>query len=258
MSAPESFEEYVVARRAALLRTAYLLTGQREDAEDLVQVALVRSVPHWKKIADNPEPYVRKVMARESVSRWRRRRWREVPHRPGAGDAGRQTGGRPARAAPRALATLAPRQRAVIVLRYYEDLTEVETGAGARDLGRDREVAGTRRPGATPRGSGGYRLCMIVAMSISPGTADETGSVSEAVAAAVRVVKESGLPYELNSMFTNIEGEWDEVMAVVKRAVDVVAAVSPRVGLVLKADIRPGWDGQLSAKVERVERLLAD
>jgi len=99
---------------------------------------------------------------------------------------------------------------------------------------------------------------MIVAMSISPGTADESGSVSEAVAAAVRVVKESGLPYELNSMFTNIEGDWDEVMAVVKQAVDVVAAVSPRVGLVLKADIRPGYDGQLAAKVERVERLLAD
>ena len=99
---------------------------------------------------------------------------------------------------------------------------------------------------------------MIVAISISPGTADETGSVSEAVAAAVRVVKESGLPYELNSMFTNIEGEWDEVMAVVKRAVDVVTAVSPRVGLVLKADIRPGWDDQLTAKVERVERLLGD
>lgn len=98
---------------------------------------------------------------------------------------------------------------------------------------------------------------MIVAFSISPTSGDETGSVSEAVAAAVRVVKESGLPYELNSMFTNVEGEWDEVMAVVKRAVDVVAEASPRVGLVLKADIRPGWDGQLTAKVERVERLLA-
>jgi uncharacterized protein (TIGR00106 family) len=97
---------------------------------------------------------------------------------------------------------------------------------------------------------------MIVAFSISPSTADETGSVSEAVAAAVRVVRESGLPNETNAMFTNIEGEWDEVMAVVKRAVDAVAAVSPRVGLVLKADIRPGWDGQLTAKVERVERAL--
>lgn len=58
------------------------------------------------------------------------------------------------------------------------------------------------------------------------------------------------------SMFTNIEGEWDEVMAVVKQAVDAVAAVSPRVGLVLKADIRPGFTGELSAKVERVEKAL--
>ena len=99
---------------------------------------------------------------------------------------------------------------------------------------------------------------MIVAFSISPTSGDETGSVSEAVAAAVRVVKESGLPYELNSMFTNVEGEWDEVMAVVKAAVEAVAAVSPRVGLVLKADIRPGHTGQLSAKVERIDELLAD
>ncbi len=99
---------------------------------------------------------------------------------------------------------------------------------------------------------------MIVAFSISPSGGDETGGVAAAVAAAVRVVRESGLPHETNAMFTNIEGEWDEVMAVVKRAVDVVAAVSPRVGLVLKADIRPGFDGQLTAKVERVERLLAE
>jgi uncharacterized protein (TIGR00106 family) len=97
---------------------------------------------------------------------------------------------------------------------------------------------------------------MLVAFSISPTSGDETGSVSEAVAAAVRVVKESGLPWELTSMFTTLEGEWDEVMAVVKRAVDVVAEVSPRVGLVLKADIRPGYEGQLSAKVERVHALL--
>jgi uncharacterized protein (TIGR00106 family) len=97
---------------------------------------------------------------------------------------------------------------------------------------------------------------MLVAFSISPTSGDETGSVSEAVAAAVRVVKESGLPWELTSMFTTVEGEWDEVMAVVKRAVDVVAEVSPRVGLVLKADIRHGVDGQLTAKVARVNALL--
>ncbi len=98
---------------------------------------------------------------------------------------------------------------------------------------------------------------MIAAFSISPSAAaDDTGSVSEAVARAVRVVRESGLPHETNSMFTNVEGEWDEVMAVVKRAVEVVAEVSPRVGLVLKADIRPGYDGQLTAKVERIEAAL--
>ncbi|CAN5414440.1 MTH1187 family thiamine-binding protein [soil metagenome] len=97
---------------------------------------------------------------------------------------------------------------------------------------------------------------MIVAFSISPSGGDETGSVSTAVTEAVRVVRASGLPNETNAMFTNIEGDWDEVIAVVKQAVDVVAAVSPRVSLVLKADIRPGYTGQLTAKVERVERAL--
>lgn len=100
---------------------------------------------------------------------------------------------------------------------------------------------------------------MIVAISISPaGVADESGSVSASVADAVRVIRESGLPTETNSMFTNIEGEWDEVMAVVKAAVFKVAETSPRVGLVLKADLRKGFDtGQLTAKVERVEAALA-
>jgi uncharacterized protein (TIGR00106 family) len=97
---------------------------------------------------------------------------------------------------------------------------------------------------------------MLVAFSISPTVTDDAGGVSAAVAEAVRVVRESGLPCETNAMFTNIEGEWDEVMAVVKRAVDAVAASSPRVGLVLKADIRPGYQGQLTAKVERVEQHL--
>ena len=99
---------------------------------------------------------------------------------------------------------------------------------------------------------------MLVAFSISPSAGDQTGGVAEAVAAAVKVVRESGLPNETNAMFTNIEGEWDEVMAVVKQAVDVAAARYPRVGLVLKADIRPGYDGQLAAKVERVEEHLRE
>jgi len=97
---------------------------------------------------------------------------------------------------------------------------------------------------------------VIVAFSVSPMGGDESGGVAAAVAAAVRVVRESGLPNETNAMFTNIEGEWDEVMAVVKRAVDAVAAVSPRVSLVLKADIRPGYTGQLTAKVQRIEDEL--
>jgi uncharacterized protein (TIGR00106 family) len=99
---------------------------------------------------------------------------------------------------------------------------------------------------------------VIVAFSVSPSGGDETGGVGAAVAEAIRVVRASGLPNETNAMFTNIEGEWDEVMAVVKQAIDVVAAVSPRVSLVLKADIRPGYDGQLSAKVERVEEHLRE
>jgi uncharacterized protein (TIGR00106 family) len=100
---------------------------------------------------------------------------------------------------------------------------------------------------------------MLVAFSVAPTISEASdGSVSEAVAAAVRVVRESGLPNRTDAMFTTLEGDWDEVMAVVKQAVDVIAASSPRVGLVLKADIRPGHTGQLTAKVERVEEHLAD
>ncbi|MGW0516365.1 MULTISPECIES: MTH1187 family thiamine-binding protein [unclassified Crossiella] len=98
---------------------------------------------------------------------------------------------------------------------------------------------------------------MLVAFSVSP-SGGEGGGVSEAVAAAVKVVRESGLPNETSSMFTTIEGSWDEVMDVVKRAVEAVAAYGPRVSLVLKADIRPGFTGQLTAKVERVEAHLTE
>src|SRR5215212_462214 len=97
---------------------------------------------------------------------------------------------------------------------------------------------------------------MLVAFSVAASGGDEYGGVGAAVAEAVRIVRASGLPCETNAMFTNIEGEWDEVMAVVKRAVDAVAAASPRVSLVLKADIRPGHTGQLTAKVQRIEDAL--
>lgn len=97
---------------------------------------------------------------------------------------------------------------------------------------------------------------MLAAFSIAPVTSDPSGSVTEAVARAVKVVRDSGLPNETTSMFTTVEGEWDEVMDVVRRAVDAVAEVSPRVSLVLKADVRPGRTGQLTAKVERIEEAL--
>jgi uncharacterized protein (TIGR00106 family) len=96
---------------------------------------------------------------------------------------------------------------------------------------------------------------MLVAFSVSP-LGGESESVGRAVADAVRVVRESGLPNETSAMFTSVEGEWDEVMDVVKRAVAAVAAHAPRVSLVLKADIRPGHTGQLRAKVERMEQYL--
>ena len=98
---------------------------------------------------------------------------------------------------------------------------------------------------------------MLVAFSVAPSVAaDSTGSVSEAVAAAVAVVRESGLPHRTDSMFTTVEGEWDEVMAVVKGAVDAVAAYGPRVSLVLKADIREGYTGEMTSKLDRLEKAI--
>ncbi|MEJ4112220.1 MTH1187 family thiamine-binding protein [Corynebacterium kroppenstedtii] len=99
---------------------------------------------------------------------------------------------------------------------------------------------------------------MIVAFSVAPTTAtDDDGGVADAVAEAVRIVRESGLPNETNAMFTLIEGEWDDVFDVVKRATEAVSTVSPRTSLVIKADIRPGFTGQLTAKVDAVNRRLA-
>jgi uncharacterized protein (TIGR00106 family) len=95
---------------------------------------------------------------------------------------------------------------------------------------------------------------MLVAFSVTPLGVGE--AVAEYVADAVRVVRDSGLPSQTDAMFTTIEGDWDEVMAVVKAAVDAVAARAPRVSVTLKADIRPGVTGALRAKVEAVERYL--
>jgi uncharacterized protein (TIGR00106 family) len=100
-------------------------------------------------------------------------------------------------------------------------------------------------------------VSLLVAFSVAPASPDPDGSYAEAVAAAVRVVRESGLPHETNAMFTNVEGEWDEVMAVVKAATMAVAAVSSRVSLVLKADLRQGVTDAMTSKVTSVERRLS-
>jgi uncharacterized protein (TIGR00106 family) len=95
---------------------------------------------------------------------------------------------------------------------------------------------------------------MLVAFSVTPLGVGE--GVAQYVADAVRVVRDSGLPNHTDAMFTTIEGEWDEVMAVVKQAVDAVAARAPRVSVTLKADIRPGVTGALQGKMDALEQHL--
>jgi uncharacterized protein (TIGR00106 family) len=97
---------------------------------------------------------------------------------------------------------------------------------------------------------------MLVAFSVTPLGAGD--SVGDLVAEAVRVVRASGLPNRTDAMFTTVEGEWDEVMAVIKQAVDAVAAHAPRVTVSLKADIRPGVSDALHGKVAHIERRLAE
>jgi uncharacterized protein (TIGR00106 family) len=95
---------------------------------------------------------------------------------------------------------------------------------------------------------------MLIAFSITPlGVGEDVGEI---VAEAVRVVRASGLPNHTDAMFTIIEGDWDEVMAVVKQATDAVAARAPRVSLVIKGDLRPGVSNAMTAKVETIERYL--
>lgn len=99
---------------------------------------------------------------------------------------------------------------------------------------------------------------MLFAFSVSPTTSPSPdGAVTEAVARAVKIVRDSGLPYETTSMFTSIEGEWDEVMPVIKAACDAVAQTSPRVSLVLKADLRAGRSGEMTGKMERLEEAIS-
>lgn len=103
---------------------------------------------------------------------------------------------------------------------------------------------------------------MLVAFSVAPAGHGTTtgenadGSVHDAVAEAVKIVRDSGLPNQTDSMFTTIEGDWDEVMDVIKRATEAVGKYGSRVSLVLKADIRPGYSGELTGKVERLEQAI--
>jgi uncharacterized protein (TIGR00106 family) len=95
---------------------------------------------------------------------------------------------------------------------------------------------------------------MLIAFSVTPlGVGEDVGEI---VAEAVRVVRASGLPNHTDAMFTTLEGDWDEVMAVVKQATDAVAARAPRVSVVMKADLRPGVTDAMTAKVEAIERYL--
>ncbi len=125
------FDEFVAARSAALSRTAYLLTGDHHLAQDLVQSALIQAVKHWRRIHTSPEAYVRRAMYHQNISWWRRRKITETPLLTHDGAAvSSDTDLR--LTLDQALARLTPKQRTVLVLRFYEDLTEVET---ARALG---------------------------------------------------------------------------------------------------------------------------
>ena len=95
---------------------------------------------------------------------------------------------------------------------------------------------------------------MIAAFSLTPLGVGE--SVGELVAEAVKVVRDSGLASETNAMFTNVEGEWDEVMPVIKACVDRVAERAPRVSVVMKIDFRPGHDDAMTTKMQSVLRHL--
>lgn len=125
----DEFRGFVAARGGALLRTAYLLTGDQQLAEDLVQTALEKAVTQWGsiRVAAAAEAYVRRTMYREQVSLWRRRRVTEVLTTAVPEPRGRPSSGHVVEdrlAMRQALMTLGCRQRTVLVLRYFEDLTE--------------------------------------------------------------------------------------------------------------------------------------
>lgn len=128
-AAPTDFDDFVAARSPALLRTAYLLTRDHALAEDLLQTALSKAWFAWGRIAENPEGYVRKILV-NTYSGWWRRKWRgeqptgDLPEQPGRDTADSSAVRHDLSAA---VGRLPRRQRAVVVLRYFEDLSEAET-----------------------------------------------------------------------------------------------------------------------------------
>jgi RNA polymerase sigma-70 factor (sigma-E family) len=125
---PDGFREFVAARSPALLRTAWMLTGDPQLAEDLLQTALARAWPHWSRIRDGqPEQYVRKILVRTHAA-WRGRRWRgETPtaELPDVAESDPFAASEDRVVLSRALFALPVRQRQVVVLRYYDDLSEL-------------------------------------------------------------------------------------------------------------------------------------
>ena len=121
-----TFDDFVAARSRALLRTAYLLTHDHALAEDLLQTSLAKAWFAWRRVDGNPEPYVRRILVNTYASWWRRK-WNgehptdELPERPTD-----ETGTEPTDLW-QAMERLPRRQRAVVVLRYFEDLTEAQT-----------------------------------------------------------------------------------------------------------------------------------
>ena len=132
MSESVGFADFVAARQDALLRTAWLLAGDWQSAEDLVQTVLMKMWPRWERVtqAGDPEAYVRRALLTTYLT-WRRRRWygeravAVIPDVVVPGDPLAATDLRVALA--RLLPSLPTRQRAVLVLRYYEDLSETQT-----------------------------------------------------------------------------------------------------------------------------------
>jgi RNA polymerase sigma-70 factor (sigma-E family) len=162
MADRSGYDEFVATRSQVLMRTAYLLTGDRALAEDLLQTALAKCWFAWGRIDGPPEPYVRRVLA-TTYATWWRRRWTgerptgDLPEVPVAA----VTAVEDRDALWRALRSLPRRQRAVVVLRYYEDLSEAETAAtlgiskGTVKSQSAKALAALRRDGDLTRTIGG-------------------------------------------------------------------------------------------------------